>query len=260
MDRITSYLKKKQSVVNKTIAMKNKNANLSKINNSSLIQLSDNKNNNANNLNLLNSNNKLNTNTPQLIPLHQNNLSPNQRRKYYNNYQEIMKNKKIESEISKVEQKIDKKSDNSNFDLHRETDAINMLKNLKGDENKSPIININIINNLNYSDSMKSRSISSKGDADTQKEDSFIQNISIDNNFNFKELTVENNETLKTDNKQLTDDVLNATQSAKTQEKKKFIAKEKSKKTMNNCTIIYIVFGGAIAAIVIFFLIIKFAL
>ena len=260
MDRITSYLKKKQSVVNKTIAMKNKNANLSKINNSSLIQLSDNKNNNANNLNLLNSNNKLNTNTPQLIPLHQNNLSPNQRRKYYNNYQEIMKNKKIESEISKVEQKIDKKSDNSNFDLHRETDAINMLKNLKGDENKSPIININIINNLNYSDSMKSRSISSKGDADTQKEDSFIQNISIDNNFNFKELTVENNETLKTDNKQLTDDVLNATQSAKTQEKKKFIAKGKSKKTMNNCTIIYIVFGGAIAAIVIFFLIIKFAL
>ena len=260
MDRITSYLKKKQSVVNKTIAMKNKNANLSKINNSSLIQLSDNKNNNANNLNLLNSNNKLNTNTPQLIPLHQNNLSPNQRRKYYNNYQEIMKNKKIESEISKVEQKIDKKSDNSNFDLHRETDAINMLKNLKGDENKSPIININIINNLNYSDSMKSRSISSKGDADTQKDDSFIQNISIDNNFNFKELTVENNETLKTDNKQLTDDVLNATQSAKTQEKKKFIAKEKSKKTMNNCTIIYIVFGGAIAAIVIFFLIIKFAL
>ena len=260
MDRITSYLKKKQSVVNKTIAMKNKNANLSKINNSSLIHLSDNKNNNANNLNLLNSNNKLNTNTPQLIPLHQNNLSPNQRRKYYNNYQEIMKNKKIESEISKVEQKIDKKSDNSNFDLHRETDAINMLKNLKGDENKSPIININIINNLNYSDSMKSRSISSKGDADTQKEDSFIQNISIDNNFNFKELTVENNDTLKTDNKQLTDDVLNATQSAKTQEKKKFIAKEKSKKTMNNCTIIYIVFGGAIAAIVIFFLIIKFAL
>ena len=107
---------------------------------------------------------------------------------------------------------------------------------------------------------MKSRSISSKGDADTQKEDSFIQNISIDNNFNFKELTVENNDTLKTDNKQLTDDVLNATQSAKTQEKKKFIAKEKRKKTMNNCTIIYIVFGGAIAATVIFFLIIKFSL
>ena len=258
MDRITSYLKKKQSVVNKTIAMKNKNANLSKINNSSLIQLSDNKNNNANNLNLLN--NKVNTNTPQLIPLHQNNVSPNQKRKYFNNYQEIMKNKKIESEISKVEQKIDKKSDNSNFDYHRETDAINMLKNLKSDENKSPIININIINNLNYSDSMKSRSISSKGDADTQKEDSFIQNISIDNNFNFKELTVENNDTLKTDNKQLTDDVLNATQSAKTQEKKKFIAKEKRKKTMNNCTIIYIVFGGAIAATVIFFLIIKFSL
>ena len=258
MDRITSYLKKKQSVVNKTIAMKNKNANLSKINNSSLIQLSDNKNNNANNLNLLN--NKVNTNTPQLIPLHQNNVSPNQKRKYFNNYQEIMKNKKIESEISKVEQKIDKKCDNSNFDYHRETDAINMLKNLKSDENKSPIININIINNLNYSDSMKSRSISSKGDADTQKEDSFIQNISIDNNFNFKELTVENNDTLKTDNKQLTDDVLNATQSAKTQEKKKFIAKEKRKKTMNNCTIIYIVFGGAIAATVIFFLIIKFSL
>ena len=258
MDRITSYLKKKQSVVNKTIAMKNKNANPSKINNSSLIQLSDNKNNNANNLNLLN--NKVNTNTPQLIPLHQNNVSPNQKRKYYNNYQEIMKNKKIESEISKVEQKIDKKCDNSNFDYHRETDAINMLKNLKSDENKSPIININIINNLNYSDSMKSRSISSKGDADTQKEDSFIQNISIDNNFNFKELTVENNDTLKTDNKQLTDDVLNATQSAKTQEKKKFIAKEKRKKTMNNCTIIYIVFGGAIAATVIFFLIIKFSL
>ena len=258
MDRITSYLKKKQSVVNKTIAMKNKNANLSKINNSSLIQLSDNKNNNANNLNLLN--NKVNTNTPQLIPLHQNNVSPNQKRKYFNNYQEIMKNKKIESEISKVEQKIDKKCDNSNFDYHRETDAINMLKNLKSDENKSPIININIINNLNYSDSMKSRSISSKGDADTQKEDSFIQNISIDNNFNFKELTVENNDTLKTDNKQLTDDVLNATQSAKTQEKKKFIAKEKRKKTMNNCTIIYIVFGGAIAATVIVFLIIKFSL
>ena len=258
MDRITSYLKKKQSVVNKTIAMKNKNANLSKINNSSLIQLSDNKNNNANNLNLLN--NKVNTNTPQLIPLHQNNVSPNQKRKYFNNYQEIMKNKKIESEISKVEQKIDKKCDNSNFDYHRETDAISMLKNLKSDENKSPIININIINNLNYSDSMKSRSISSKGDADTQKEDSFIQNISIDNNFNFKELTVENNDTLKTDNKQLTDDVLNATQSAKTQEKKKFIAKEKRKKTMNNCTIIYIVFGGAIAATVIFFLIIKFSL
>ena len=222
MDRITSYLKKKQSVVNKTIAMKNKNANPSKINNSSLIQLSDNKNNNANNLDLLN--NKVNTNTPQLIPLHQNNVSPNQKRKYFNNYQEIMKNKKIESEISKVEQKIDKKCDNSNFDYHRETDAINMLKNLKSDENKSPIININIINNLNYSDSMKSRSISSNGDADTQKEDSFIQNISIDNNFNFKELTVENNDTLKTDNKQLTDDVLNATQSAKTQEKKKFIA------------------------------------
>lgn len=258
MDRITSYLKKKQSVVNKTIAMKNKNANPSKINNSSLIQLSDNKNNNANNLNLLN--NKVNTNTPQLIPLHQNNVSPNQKRKYFNNYQEIMKNKKIESEISKVEQKIDKKCDNSNFDYHRETDAINMLKNLKSDENKSPIININIINNLNYSDSMKSRSISSKGDADTQKEDSFIQNISIDNNFNFKELTVENNDTLKTDNKQLTDDVLNATQSAKTQEKKKFIAKEKRKKTMNNCTIIYIVFGGAIAATVIVFLIIKFSL
>lgn len=258
MDRITSYLKKKQSVVNKTIAMKNKNANPSKINNSSLIQLSDNKNNNANNLNLLN--NKVNTNTPQLIPLHQNNVSPNQKRKYFNNYQEIMKNKKIESEISKVEQKIDKKCDNSNFDYHRETDAMNMLKNLKSDENKSPIININIINNLNYSDSMKSRSISSKGDADTQKEDSFIQNISIDNNFNFKELTVENNDTLKTDNKQLTDDVLNATQSAKTQEKKKFIAKEKRKKTMNNCTIIYIVFGGAIAATVIFFLIIKFSL
>ena len=258
MDRITSYLKKKQSVVNKTIAMKNKNANPSKINNSSLIQLSDNKNNNANNLNLLN--NKVNTNTPQLIPLHQNNVSPNQKRKYFNNYQEIMKNKKIESEISKVEQKIDKKCDNSNFDYHRETDAINMLKNLKSDENKSPIININIINNLNYSDSMKSRSISSKGDADTQKEDSFIQNISIDNNFNFKELTVENNDTLKTDNKQLTDDVLNATQSAKTQEKKKFIAKEKRKNTMNNCTIIYIVFGGAIAATVIFFLIIKFSL
>lgn len=258
MDRITSYLKKKQSVVNKTIAMKNKNANPSKINNSSLIQLSDNKNNNANNLNLLN--NKVNTNTPQLIPLHQNNVSLNQKRKYFNNYQEIMKNKKIESEISKVEQKIDKKCDNSNFDYHRETDAINMLKNLKSDENKSPIININIINNLNYSDSMKSRSISSKGDADTQKEDSFIQNISIDNNFNFKELTVENNDTLKTDNKQLTDDVLNATQSAKTQEKKKFIAKEKRKKTMNNCTIIYIVFGGAIAATVIFFLIIKFSL
>ena len=258
MDRITSYLKKKQSVVNKTIAMKNKNANLSKINNSSLIQLSDNKNNNANNLNLLN--NKVNTNTPQLIPLHQNNVSPNQKRKYFNNYQEIMKNKKIESEISKVEQKIDKKCDNSNFDYHRETDAISMLKNLKSDENKSPIININIINNLNYSDSMKSRSISSKGDADTQKEDSFIQNISIDNNFNFKELTVENNDTLKTDNKQLTDDVLNATQSAKTQEKKKFIAKEKRKKTMNNCTIIYIVFGGAIAATVIVFLIIKFSL
>ena len=258
MDRITSYLKKKQSVVNKTIAMKNKNANPSKINNSSLIQLSDNKNNNANNLNLLN--NKVNTNTPQLIPLHQNNVSPNQKRKYFNNYQEIMKNKKIESEISKVEQKIDKKCDNSNFDYHRETDAINMLKNLKSDENKSSIININIINNLNYSDSMKSRSISSKGDADTQKEDSFIQNISIDNNFNFKELTVENNDTLKTDNKQLTDDVLNATQSAKTQEKKKFIAKEKRKKTMNNCTIIYIVFGGAIAATVIVFLIIKFSL
>ena len=258
MDRITRYLKKKQSVVNKTIAMKNKNANPSKINNSSLIQLSDNKNNNANNLNLLN--NKVNTNTPQLIPLHQNNVSPNQKRKYFNNYQEIMKNKKIESEISKVEQKIDKKCDNSNFDYHRETDAINMLKNLKSDENKSPIININIINNLNYSDSMKSRSISSKGDADTQKEDSFIQNISIDNNFNFKELTVENNDTLKTDNKQLTDDVLNATQSAKTQEKKKFIAKEKRKKTMNNCTIIYIVFGGAIAATVIVFLIIKFSL
>ena len=258
MDRITSYLKKKQSVVNKTIAMKNKNANPSKINNSSLIQLSDNKNNNANNLNLLN--NKVNTNTPQLIPLHQNNVSPNQKRKYFNNYQEIMKNKKIESEISKVEQKIDKKCDNSNFDYHREIDAINMLKNLKSDENKSPIISINIINNLNYSDSMKSRSISSKGDADTQKEDSFIQNISIDNNFNFKELTVENNDTLKTDNKQLTDDVLNATQSAKTQEKKKFIAKEKRKKTMNNCTIIYIVFGGAIAATVIFFLIIKFSL
>ena len=258
MDRITSYLKKKQSVVNKTIAMKNKNANPSKINNSSLIQLSDNKNNNANNLNLLN--NKVNTNTPQLIPLHQNNVSPNQKRKYFNNYQEIMKNKKIESEISKVEQKIDKKCDNSNFDYHRETDAMNMLKNLKSDENKSPIININIINNLNYSDSMKSRSISSKGDADTQKEDSFIQNISIDNNFNFKELTVENNDTLKTDNKQLTDDVLNATQSAKTQEKKKFIAKEKRKKTMNNCTIIYIVFGGAIAATVIVFLIIKFSL
>ena len=258
MDRITSYLKKKESVVNKTIAMKNKNANPSKINNSSLIQLSDNKNNNANNLNLLN--NKVNTNTPQLIPLHQNNVSPNQKRKYFNNYQEIMKNKKIESEISKVEQKIDKKCDNSNFDYHRETDAINMLKNLKSDDNKSPIININVINNLNYSDSMKSRSISSKGDADTQKEDSFIQNISIDNNFNFKELTVENNDTLKTDNKQLTDDVLNATQSAKTQEKKKFIAKEKRKKTMNNCTIIYIVFGGAIAATVIFFLIIKFSL
>ena len=258
MDRITSYLKKKQSVVNKTIAMKNKNANPSKINNSSLIQLSDNKNNNANNLNLLN--NKVNTNTPQLIPLHQNNVSPNQKRKYFNNYQEIMKNKKIESEISKVEQKIDKKCDNSNLDYHRETDAMNMLKNLKSDENKSPIININIINNLNYSDSMKSRSISSKGDADTQKEDSFIQNISIDNNFNFKELTVENNDTLKTDNKQLTDDVLNATQSAKTQEKKKFIAKEKRKKTMNNCTIIYIVFGGAIAATVIVFLIIKFSL
>ena len=258
MDRITSYLKKKQSVVNKTIAMKNKNANPSKINNSSLIQLSDNKNNNANNLNLLN--NKVNTNTPQLIPLHQNNVSPNQKRKYFNNYQEIMKNKKIESEISKVEQKIDKKCDNSNFDYHRETDAMNMLKNLKSDENKSPIININIINNLNYSDSMKSRSISSKGDADTQKEDSFIQNISIDNNLNFKELTVENNDTLKTDNKQLTDDVLNATQSAKTQEKKKFIAKEKRKKTMNNCTIIYIVFGGAIAATVIVFLIIKFSL
>ena len=129
MDRITSYLKKKQSVVNKTIAMKNKNANPSKINNSSLIQLSDNKKNNANNLNLLN--NKVNTNTPQLIPLHQNNVSPNQKRKYFNNYQEIMKNKKIESEISKVEQKIDKKCDNSNFDYHRETDAINMLKNLK---------------------------------------------------------------------------------------------------------------------------------
>ena len=93
MDRITSYLKKKQSVVNKTIAMKNKNANPSKINNSSLIQLSDNKNNNANNLNLLN--NKVNTNTPQLIPLHQNNVSPNQKRKYFNNYQEIMKNKNL---------------------------------------------------------------------------------------------------------------------------------------------------------------------
>lgn len=85
--------------------------------------------------------------------------------------------KAIENDINKVEMKIDQTTDNSlenDFQFQRETDHMSMLRNFPHDDHINQIININIYNNMN-----ETIQTCSGKNCNTQREDSFIQNISI---------------------------------------------------------------------------------
>lgn len=231
---MSNYLTNKQHLGNKVSNNPNKKMlqqnNLQKLQNSSVIHLSE-----KNNLNILN-NNKGKSNKPQLVSINKAISNKANKRKHYNNFEDIMKTKKIENEISNVEKKIEKnfKKDDKNFDFERESDIGASLANIKSDENPNQVININIFTNLTLSDSSKSKSFSSKRECDTQKEDSFIQNISFNDHINFNEGPTENTENTDTNknDKILTEDYLNPQKkNLKKLEKTELINKEKNQKT-----------------------------
>lgn len=231
---MSNYLKKKQHLGDKASDNPNKNHlisnKLQKLQNSSLIHLSE-----KNNFNILNNNsNKSKNNKPQLISINKDISNKETKDKRYNNFQDIMNTKKIENEINNVEKKIERnfKTDDKNFDFGRESDLGASLGNIKTDENTSQVININIFTNLTLSDSLKSKSFSSKEECDTtQKEDSFIQNISFNDHINFNEGPTENTENTDTNknDKILTEDYLNPQK--KNLEKTELMNKGKNIKT-----------------------------
>ena len=89
---MSNYLKNKQHLGNKVSNNANKKMlqqnNLQKLQNSSVIHLSE-----KNNLNILN-NNKGKSNKPQLVSINKANSNKPNKRKHYNNFQDIMKSKK----------------------------------------------------------------------------------------------------------------------------------------------------------------------
>lgn len=107
--------------------------------------------------------------------------------------------KNIENDINRVEMKIDQITEeslgkDSHFHFQRETDQMCILRNYPQVESINQIININIYNNMNET----IKTCSGKN-ANTQREDSFIQNISIgDIDIHSKNLSILNYNNLST--------------------------------------------------------------
>lgn len=107
--------------------------------------------------------------------------------------------KNIETDINRVEMKIDQITEeslekDSHFHFQRETDQMCILRNYPHEESINQIININIYNNMNET----IKTCSGKN-ANTQREDSFIQNISIgDIDIHSKNLSILNYNNLST--------------------------------------------------------------
>ena len=205
------YIPRKVTSISKILSKDNENNN-NNINNNQLKSLNHN-NNNSSLFKFVPENSKkgfhlLNNTNINGMNAKRNSLKRAEHpQRFHNNYKEIIQSKKEDYEIAKVETKIQSKTlidtneTQNNNDKHffkrqhqdiKQPIIVDLNSNNSNSIHNGHIININIFNTGNLSDSIKSKGLNEKKEISdtlsfTQKEDSFIKNISVHKGINLNE-------------------------------------------------------------------------